>query len=167
MKAKRRTPPIAAHRGTRTPSTPATERAKSRRHLGDDERIAVRRVKALRLRLQGLSYRAIASALKVDVAVAWSDVQAEVGALRTLTGGLAEDYREVELRRCDDWTSWMTPRARKGDPKSMMALVKIQERRAKLLGLDAAEKLEHTGKDGGPLVVKFGGRYKPGTPDAS
>ena len=30
-------------------------------------------------------------------------------------------------------------------------VLRLLERRAKLLGLDAAQKLEHSGKDGGPI----------------
>lgn len=38
-----------------------------------------------------------------------------------------------------------------GDPRYLAIILDCQQRRAKLLGLDSAEKLEHTGKDGGPI----------------
>ena len=38
-------------------------------------------------------------------------------------------------------------------PKWLTIRLQCQERRAKVLGLDAAQKLEHSGKDGGPIQV--------------
>jgi len=40
-----------------------------------------------------------------------------------------------------------------GDPRFLDQVNKCIERRCKLLGLDAPQKQEHTGKDGGPIVV--------------
>ncbi len=42
---------------------------------------------------------------------------------------------------------------RAGDPRFLDQVNKCIERRCKLLGLDAPQKNEHTGKDGGPIVV--------------
>ncbi len=42
---------------------------------------------------------------------------------------------------------------RNGDPRALDGILKCIERRCKLLGLDAPQKQEHTGKDGGPIVV--------------
>ncbi len=41
---------------------------------------------------------------------------------------------------------------RNGDPRALDGILKCIERRCKLLGLDAPQKQEHTGKDGGPLL---------------
>jgi predicted transcriptional regulator len=42
---------------------------------------------------------------------------------------------------------------RNGDPRALDGILKCIERRCKLLGLDAPQKQEHTGKNGGPIVV--------------
>jgi hypothetical protein len=42
---------------------------------------------------------------------------------------------------------------RPGDPRFLDQVNKCIERRCKLLGLDAPGKQEHTGKDGGPILV--------------
>lgn len=150
-KPRRRTPPTAAHRGKRKPAAPAKERAKSQRHLGDDERIAVRRVQALQLRISGASYRAIGKVLKVDVSVAWSDVQVELAALRDEAKKLGEEVLELELRRLDACVEGLSKRIKKGEPAAVQASMRVAERRAKLLDLDAPDKKELTGAGGAPL----------------
>ncbi len=42
---------------------------------------------------------------------------------------------------------------RPGDPRFLDQVNKCIERRCKLLGLDAPAKQEHTGKDGGPILI--------------
>ena len=42
-------------------------------------------------------------------------------------------------------------RVQNGDERAIDRVLRIMERRAKLLGLDAAAKTEHTGKEGGPI----------------
>jgi hypothetical protein len=111
-------------------------------HRGETETIVARRVQALDLRKAGLTYRRIAQELKVDVATAYHDVQDELASLKAITAKTAEDIREIELRRLDDYTLGLTPAARRGDSKAVMTLVRVQERRAKLLGLDAPTNLQ-------------------------
>jgi transcriptional regulator with XRE-family HTH domain len=43
---------------------------------------------------------------------------------------------------------------RSGDPRFLDGVLKCIERRCKLLGLDAPARNEHSGKDGGPIVVE-------------
>jgi hypothetical protein len=47
----------------------------------------------------------------------------------------------------------VSPRAMRGDVKAIGAALRISERRAKLLGLDAPVRKECTGADGDPIVV--------------
>lgn len=122
-----------------------------KRHRGADERIATRRVQALDLRKAGRSYREIAARLKVDVSTAWDDVQAEMEALRGLATTQAEAVKELELQRLDRLLAKLEAHGlKRGDHRAVSAAVRISERRAKLLGLDAPTKL--AGHDGGPLV---------------
>jgi hypothetical protein len=148
--AKRNVPPIAAK--ARGENTLQTEQPK--RHLGDDENIADRRARAFSLRRAGASYRAIAQQLSVSLATAYDDVNAELMELREQTKADAEAVREIELHRCDEMILGLWPAVRRGDPKSVMAAVRVSERRAKLLGIDAPSKQEVTGAAGGPLQVQ-------------
>lgn len=46
------------------------------------------------------------------------------------------------------------PQYARGDTRSVASMVKLMERRSKLLGLDAPEKREITGSDGGPIAME-------------
>lgn len=47
-----------------------------------------------------------------------------------------------------------TSKGQAGDPRFLAGVERCIERRCKLLGLDAPEKREVTGKDGGPLLIQ-------------
>jgi hypothetical protein len=101
-----------------------------------------------------MSYRDIATQCGTNVHTAYDDVQAELLAIREMTEKAAEELRQLELERLDLWTAKAMVRFNAGDVKAGFLLVKLSERRAKLTGLDAAQKHEVTGADGGPLVVQ-------------
>lgn len=124
------------------------------RHVGEDEVIAERRAKAFSLRKAGASYRQIAQQMAVSLNTAYADIQAELLELREQTKTDAADVRDMELQRCDEMILGLWPAVRRGDPKSVMAAVRVSERRAKLLGIDAPSKQELTGAGGGPLEVR-------------
>ena len=107
---------------------------------------AERRQKALELRKNGYDYRTIAKALNTTVKTAYLDVQKCLAEIRANTHETAEDVLELELKRLDIAQAALMPRVREGDPRAIDTLMRVQERRAKYLGLDAANKLEITGK---------------------
>jgi len=107
---------------------------------------AERRQKALELRKNGYDYRTIAKALNTTVKTAYLDVQKCLEEIRANTHETAEDVLELELKRLDIAQAALMPRVRDGDPRAIDTLMRVQERRAKYLGLDAANKLEVTGK---------------------
>jgi hypothetical protein len=70
----------------------------------------------------------------------------------------AEQIRELELKRLDRFQRSLQPAANKGDAKAVLAILKVMERRAKLLGLDAPTKQANTdseGRDVAPVTVVF------------
>jgi hypothetical protein len=137
---KKAVPPKASKLGRENALQPERPR-----HAGEDEVIAERRVRAFGLRKAGASYRQIAQQLGVGVNTAWADVNAELMELRAQTTVDAEAVREMELQRCDEMILGLWPAVRRGDPKSVMAAVRVSDRRARLLGLDAPSKTELTG----------------------
>lgn len=72
--------------------------------------------------------------------------------LDELTKEPAEKLRTVEVARLDRLLKAMWAKAMKGDVTRVDRCLRIMERRAKLLGLDAPTKQEHTGKDGAELL---------------
>jgi len=114
-------------------------------HIAEDVQILERRAKALQLRRAGAHYRTIAQQCGVSVEVAYADVQAELAVLRKVTEQDAEVIRDLELRRLDDYMLALAPKAQRGDVQAITACLRVQERRAKYLGLDAATKQEIIG----------------------
>lgn len=102
----------------------------------------VRCAKALELRLSGGSYSQIGNALGVSEKTAYYDVQIELAKLDQAKEASAERLRDVESMRCDKLTLALAQRVSTGDPKAVVAMVRVMERRARLWGLDSPAKIE-------------------------
>lgn len=100
-----------------------------------------RQANAVRLRKEGHSYRDIADLLNCSVSTAFTDVQKALEEIRKQTKEDIETIRSLELERLDMMLSAVNPAAMAGDVKAVLATLKIMERRAKLLGLDAPESI--------------------------
>lgn len=99
-----------------------------------------RRVKAIELRRAGVTYERIAFELNYsDRGRAYHDIH---GALRALVDQPAQELLAEELDTLNAMLLGLWPKARKGDSQAVLAVLKIMERRAKYLGLDAAVKFE-------------------------
>jgi hypothetical protein len=105
-----------------------------------------RRQKALEMRKTGHDYKTIGKALGVTAKTAFMDVQKCLEEIRANTHETAEDVLELELKRLDIAQAALMPRVKDGDPRAIDTLMRVQERRAKYLGLDAANKVEISGK---------------------
>ena len=117
------------------------------------EALAMRQHQAYQMRLAGASYQSIARALSVDKRTAARDV-------KTLhEQALAESYEGVEqLRsqqaaRLDIALFAVMPAVKAGSLKAVDSMLRIEKRRAELLGLDAPKRFEHTGENGAPMEV--------------
>lgn len=126
---------------------------------------AERRAFVLRMRKAGATYAEIAeAALRQygpeqlpngwDERYAYKDVKRELDKLRNEIGDSAETVLTLELQRLDDLLKGLWPLAARKDPdlKAVDRILRLMERRARLLGLDAPSKQEITGKDGEPLI---------------
>lgn len=106
--------------------------------------IAPRKAEALELRKAGYSFRKIAERLQISVGQAFKDVNNELKELAAQRLDSAEELRELELERLDMWLAALDPMVQVGNEGSIRTAVKIAERRAKLLGLDAPAKTDIT-----------------------
>ena len=72
----------------------------------------------------------------------------------------ADEVRDLEVARLDAMLLPLWRRVQQGDERAVDRALKIMERRARLLGLDAPSKSEQSGSDGEPLkiVVEHVGR---------
>ena len=102
--------------------------------------------KALELRKAGASYEQIAEMLGYrSKSGAYKAVSL---ALRDLLREPADSVRKLELSRLDDMLMGIWPRVRSGDVLAIDRALKLAERRAKLLGLDAPVKVAPTDPSG-------------------
>jgi len=114
-----------------------------------------RDLKALELRKAGVSYEEIAKAL------GWKGKQgawfAVKRCLKKVRQESATELVVLEVERLDKMQTALWAKAQHGDYGAVDRILSIMTRRAKLLGLDAPEKREITGSDGGPLILAIGG----------
>ncbi|WP_306358678.1 MULTISPECIES: hypothetical protein [unclassified Nocardia] len=108
--------------GRKTTSPPAITRAQ-------------RQEKALKLRLAGASYRAIAEKLEISSSQAHRDV---TEALAELKREPAQAVLDLELHRLDQMLLGLFKEAVSGNIKAVLAALRIMDRRARYLGLDNA-----------------------------
>lgn len=101
---------------------------------------AERQAEALRLKKEGYSYPEIARKI---------GYKTHVGAMKAVKRGLeklvqqpAEEYLKLSLLRLDDARRALWWKVQAGDVPAILALLKIEEREAKLLGLDAPAKID-------------------------
>jgi hypothetical protein len=107
---------------------------------------------ALELRASGASYLQIGKALSVSKSRAWRIVSKGLDDLVQQCQDTAERVRHLELYRLDRIRLSLDPK--KGDPRVADTLIRISERVAKLHGLDAPQRIEASGPNGGPIETE-------------
>jgi len=118
----------------------------TRRSKSDPQRISARerQREALELRKQGLPFEAIAQ--KVGYRSRQAAAYGVEAALRRITQRPAQELKKLDIERLDMLFLFLMKRIRRGDPKAIIAALRIMERRAKLLGLDMPTEEHITGK---------------------
>ena len=101
-------------------------------------RADVHDAQALDMRLGGASYRQISKALGVPLATAHRHVQQM---LREYATEPATQVRDMEVARLDRLLSAHWGKATNGDINATRMVLTIMDRRAKLLGLDAPQRI--------------------------
>lgn len=122
-----------------------------------DVDVAAKRAEALRLRRLRFTYERIAAHIGCTQPRAYQLVKEALEEMRLQAYDDVEHVRQLECLSLDAWQATIETRiAKAGDAASnadILVLIKIQERRARLLGLDAPEKQELSGPGGKPLEV--------------
>ena len=125
---------------------------------------AERRAYVLSLRKQGKTYVDIAQATiekfgverlpaGFDDRYAWKDVARELDRLRNEIAESAESIIELEIQRLDAMLDKLWDKVELADEKAIDRVLRIMERRAKLLGLDAPTKQDFT-SDGKQITLR-------------
>ena len=106
------------------------------------------RDEALSLRKAGWSYARIAEKLGVSRGGAYKIVQTALDEIREHYRETAHEVVSLELERLDEMTRALESKVGYGDATSIAAALRVMERRAKLLGLDAPQKIAPTDPSG-------------------
>jgi len=101
---------------------------------------AERRRRALALRRAGLTYKDIAKALGCSEAHACKMVKREMARIAREMREDAEMILQLELQRLDEAQASIWPQVKQGHLGAIDRLLRIMERRAKLLGLDQVQQ---------------------------
>ncbi len=101
--------------------------------------------KALELRKRGLPFRAIAKELNISKTHAHDLVVRALTEIREDNRKAADLVRDLEVERLDEWMTKLASRIDDGDCVAIKTALAISERRSKLLGLDAPQRVEHSG----------------------
>jgi hypothetical protein len=105
---------------------------------GHRESVAARQRTVMSLRIAGLGYRRIAEQTGTSHVQAFRDCQAALAETLAERDRETNTFRRLELARLDSAQAHIWPKVQQGDCEAVRAVVRISERRAKLLGLDAA-----------------------------
>lgn len=92
----------------------------------------------LRLRREGLTHRQIAARLGVAPSTAYKRVRHGLDEINQRNVESAEQLRTMELARLDELQNAIWERATEGELRAIDAVLRIMERRAKLVGLDTS-----------------------------
>lgn len=122
---------------------------------GLEAQVAIKRDEALKLRAGGATYREIAASLGISLSYAYQLVQESLAELRASATESADEARVVELHRLDAqylrFMNKLVKQADNPDEATGLQLLRIAERRSKLLGLDAPQEVG--GPGGGPIPI--------------
>lgn len=110
--------------------------------------------KALELRRMGFGYVEIAEKIGCSKSQAHRYVKEAMADARVQIDADASEIKTEEISRLDGMLRGLWPDARKGNHGAVDRVIKIMERRAKLLGLDAPLKMAHGGDGDAPPIVQ-------------
>lgn len=112
-----------------------------------------RDIDALALRTSGSSYEEIATQL------GWKSRSAAVKAVRRALDRslqpVADEYRALQMQRLDAMRRGIWPKVERGDARAVEVAVKIEEREAKLLGLDMPQQIVAASLVQSDVVIRF------------
>jgi hypothetical protein len=108
---------------------------------------AERRAKAIAMKISGANWQDIADALGyADRAAAHKDVTRALAANRKAEAEQVEELRHLTVMRYDRLQEAWWPAAVSGDVKAAEVVLKCLAGRAKIEGVEAPAKMEHSGK---------------------
>lgn len=106
----------------------------------------------VRLRCEGKTYKEIGDALGIAAESAFEVWKKHFEKAKERHSEEVYAMQLQELQRLDSYLVALKPKIDSGHVRAIEAAVKISERRSKLFGLNAPERVEATGANGKPLI---------------
>jgi hypothetical protein len=110
--------------------------------------LRMRENQALDLRLKGYSYDDIAAKMKMTDIGIYTMIMRVLARMEEELKEKIPQVRQMELRRCDMMLKALEKGVKRGDTKSIATALKVSDRRARLLGLDAPVKVNPVDGEG-------------------
>ena len=103
--------------------------------------VAEEQAQCYRLRLAGMTLEQIAKQTDLSKATVHNRITAQI---KETVEPLAEEVRKMQLDRLDEWLMHLNGQIRQGRQvaRSIEVALRVEERRAKLMGVDAPEKTQ-------------------------
>ncbi len=146
------------------PATTTKRRRKESKRSRRQVRAKDVTARALELRRDGCTLAVIGEQLCVEGLTATGKPMSQEGVRQALERGLAaiakvteqtaDELRTLTLARLDDYLSRLQPAIAKGKVAAVEAALKVEQSRAKLLGLNAPVQTRIAGPNGGPIETK-------------
>jgi uncharacterized protein YerC len=111
-----------------------------------------RNKKILELRIAGASERQIADEVGISDTQVHRVLHSTIEDMNKRMDHKAAIVKRLELERLDRMTLALF--GQRGDPRTADSLLRIMERRARYLGIDAPTKIDTTTEQRGPVVIK-------------
>jgi len=102
-------------------------------------------VQAVEMRKAGSSYTEIGAALGCSSATAAARVRSAIARAREALAETAEEIVFLDCARLDEMLAGLMPAVKDGDPAAVRAALGVMERRAKMLSLDGALRVQVSG----------------------
>lgn len=103
---------------------------------GVRERVVARQAESFKLRLAGCTYQQIGERFGVSAMQSWRDCRLVLDQIVKERNESAEQLRALELERLDRVSLSLWPFVSKGSAEHARAMIRVSERRCRLLGLD-------------------------------
>jgi NTP pyrophosphatase (non-canonical NTP hydrolase) len=114
-----------------------------------------RELEALELRKAGATYDQIATRIGITREGSRRAVKRALAALSAECTEVAEEIRSLELERLDAMLLGVWDKARKGDLLAIDRVLKIQERRARFLGIDQPVRIASSHDEDPKTTINF------------
>jgi hypothetical protein len=106
----------------------------------------------MRLRIEGLTFDEIGKEMGVSPVRAFEIIKEELALLNEKRAETAEECIRIELTRLDAMLKPLWAKCKAGDISAQAAVLRLMDRRARLLGLDFADRKEDKSGTGNVTV---------------